>query len=370
MTDSTVHVPFGYLPQQFAEIDGIIADLRDLATTGDYTLGEAVAEFEQDFAAFQGGEHAIGVNSGTDALKLCFRAVGVGFGDEVVTAANTFVGTISAILDLGAKPVFVDVDDTMQMDPDQLQQSITERTKAVAPVHWAGDIGRIEQITEIADGFSIPVIEDACQAVGSVRDGKRAGAWGKAAAFSLHPQKFLNIWGDGGVILTNDVELADHLRLLRNHGLESRDLSIIPGINSRLDTVQAIVARRVLPGAEEILTRRRQIAARYDAAFKPISAIEVPRNQGTKGHSFVTYQIFCHDRDSLIRHCASNGIEAKIHYPIPIYRQPCLGEHAQKIGAFPETERQANRTVTLPVHQHLNDDQVDHVVQTVSDWFL
>lgn len=369
MTGNDIQVPFGYLPQQFAEIEDILSDLRDLATTGDYTLGDAVAVFEREFAAFQGGKHAIGVNSGTDALKLSFRALGVGPGDEVVTAANTFVGTVSAILDLGAKPVFVDVDPAMQLCPDQLGNVVTDRTKAITPVHWAGDIGRIEKIVEIADSLGIPILEDACQAVGTVREGKRAGAWGKAAAFSLHPQKFLNIWGDGGVILTDDDGLAEHLRLLRNHGLESRDVSVIPGVNSRLDTVQAIVARHVLPDADDILTRRRRNAARYDAAFASIGAIEVPRSGGTEGHSFVTYQILCEDRDALIRHCESHGIEAKIHYPVPIYRQPCLGSDGKPAGAFPETDRQAIRTVTLPVHQHLDDMQVDHVIDTVTGWF-
>ena len=368
MSGKPINVPFGYLPDQFSEIDSVMAEIRLLTQSGDYTLGAAVTEFEQQFAAFQQGRYAIGVNSGTDALKLSFRALGIGHGDEVVTAANTFIGTVSAILDIGAVPVFVDVDASMQMEPDQLETVMTSNTRAVVPVHWAGDIGRIEDIVAIADRHAVPIVEDACQAVGSSREGKRAGHWSQAAAFSLHPQKFLNIWGDGGVIVTDDEALADQLRLLRNHGLQTRDLVVVAGVNSRLDTLQALVARHVLVSADSILARRRRIASRYDEAFAAIDEIEIPRSKETEGHSFVTYQIFCEQRNELLACCEAAGIEAKIHYPVPVYRQPCLGGRQQK-GAFPETDRQADRTLTLPVHQHLSDEQVDHVIDVVTRFF-
>ena len=361
-----MRVPFAYLDEQFRDAGPIFAALRELVRSGDFTLGAAVADFEAAFAKRAGAAHAIGVNSGTDALKLSLRALGVGPGDEVVTAANTFIATVGAIVDVGARPVFVDVNDRLCLDPNLLNAAITKKTRAIIPVHLTGDIADMDAIMEIADRHALPVVEDACQAICSTRNGRAAGTWGRTGAYSLHPLKFLNIWGDGGVITTDDDEMAEHLRLLRNHGLADRDTVVMMGINSRLDTLQAIVASHVLAGADEIIRRRQANAARYDAAFTNLPGLMVPPREAGLSHTFVTYQIFADKRDQLLAHCAAMGIDAKVHYPVPVYRQTGLKSFGYRTGDFPVTDRQAATTLSLPVHQYLDADQVQYVCDTVS----
>lgn len=362
-------VPFGYLREQFADAERIFAELRALVTSGDFTLGKAVAEFEAAFAARLKARHAIGVNSGTDALKLSLRALGIGPGDEVITAANTFIATAGAIADVGARTVFVDVDDSFCIDPGQIERAITVKTKAIIPVHLTGNVADIPRIAEIAARCGIPIIEDACQAFCSTLDGQCAGTWGVTGTFSLHPQKFLNIWGDGGVIVTNDDAVARQLRLLRNHGLQDRDTVVLFGVNSRLDTLQAIVARHVLDTADSIIRRRNEHAAIYDAGFASIPGAKVPPRKSRVLHTFVTYQLFAKDRDRLLAHCVAKGIECKVHYPVPLYRQPGLAHLGYRPGAFPVADRQAAEAITFPVHQYLTRDQLDYAIEAVRDFY-
>lgn len=369
MSETKTTVPFGYLREQFADAERIFAELRALVVTGDYTLGRAVAEFEAAFAARLGVRHAIGVNSGTDALKLSLRALGIGPGDEVITAANTFIATAGAIADVGAATVFVDVDDSFCIDPAQVERAIAAKTKAIIPVHLTGNVADIARISEIAGRRGIPIVEDACQAFCSTLDGRYAGSWGATGTFSLHPQKFINIWGDGGVIVTGDDALSHRLRLLRNHGLQDRDTVVLLGVNSRLDTLQAIVARHVLETSDEIIRRRNENAAVYDAGFAPIAGVRVPPRNPRVRHTFVTYQLFAKDRNRLLAHCIANGIECKVHYPVPLYRQPGLAHLGYRPGAFPVTDRQAAEAITFPVHQHLARDQLDHAIETVRRFY-
>ncbi len=365
-----VRVPFNYLPQQFADPAPIMAAIAEVVASGDFTLGAVVTEFEAAFAAKTGAAHAIGVNSGTDGIKLSLRAVGVGPGDEVITAANTFVATVGAIAELGAKPVFVDVDDSLCLDLDALPAAIGPATKAIVPVHLSGTMADMAALNALAARHGVPVVEDACQAFMTLQDGRMAGTWGAAGIYSMHPLKFLNIWGDGGVIVTDDDALAAQLRLLRNHGLADRDTVVLMGTNSRLDSLQAAVALQMLPQADDIVGRRNAIAARYDAAFAGLPGLRIPRRHPDVRHSFVTYQLFCDRRDALAAHCGAQGIEYKIHYPVPIYRQPALAEVLPAGARFPETDRQAAQTLTLPVHQYLDDDQVAHVIATIRDFAL
>ncbi len=238
---TTEAVRYSYLGQQFAEPGDILERIRAIVGEGSFTLGPAVAQFEQKFAELIGVRHAIGVGSGTDSLKLSLKAVGVGHGDEVITAANTFVATVGAINEVGAIPVFVDCDDSFCLDVSRVEARITPRTKAIMPVHFTGEVANMPALMAIAERHGIPVVEDACQSILGESHGKRAGTWGKAAGFSLHPLKNLNVWGDAGVVVTNDDEVNKKLRLLRNHGLTSRDDVEILGYNSRLDSVQAAV---------------------------------------------------------------------------------------------------------------------------------
>jgi dTDP-3-amino-2,3,6-trideoxy-4-keto-D-glucose/dTDP-3-amino-3,4,6-trideoxy-alpha-D-glucose/dTDP-2,6-dideoxy-D-kanosamine transaminase len=364
-----IRVPYSYLPAQFADAEQILDRIRSVVATGDFTLGRAVSEFEVRFAALVDVRHAIGVNSGTDALRLSLKAIDVGPGDEVVTCANTFIATISAIADVGARPVFVDCDERFLMDLDLLEQALTPRTKAIMPVHLTGDVVDMVRLNVIARKRGIPVIEDACQAFGSRLDGRPAGSWGHAGTFSLHPLKFINIWGDGGVITTNDDAMAARLQLLRNHGLRNRDEVVMTGCNSRLDTIQAVVAAHVLEQTDDILRRRNDNAALYDHELSGIRQIRIPPRSSRVAHSFVTYQVLAENRDALLEHCLQRGIECKVHYPIPLYCQEGLKPYGYRRGDFPVTDRHADATLTLPVHQHLSGDQLIMTVETIREFY-
>lgn len=368
-TAPAVQVPFAYLSEQFADPDAILADIRALVSTGDFTLGKVVGEFERAFADFVGAKHAIGVNSGTDALKLSLMAAGVGPGDEVITAANTFIATVGAINEVGARPVFVDVDDSFCLNVDQVAQAITPRTRAIIPVHLTGNVADMDRLVPIAQRHGIPIVEDACQAIGSRRGGKGAGTWGLAGTYSLHPLKFLNIWGDGGVIVTSDDAAERKLRLLRNHGLVDRDTIVLLGCNSRLDSLQAVVAKRLLLDAGSIIEKRNLNARAYDQGLAGLAQVQPPARDAAVTHTFVTYQILADDRDGLLAHCKARGVDAKIHYPVPVYRQEGLRHFGYKPGDFPVTDKQAARTLTLPVHQYLTSVQVEHVVSTIREFY-
>ena len=216
-------VRYSYLKQQFSNAEDLWDELKKFVPTGDFTLGKPLYEFEDNFAKMIGVNHAIGVNSGTDAIKIPLKALGIKPGDEIITAANTFVATVGAIREIGAIPIFVDCDDTFCMDTNLIEQKITKKTKALVPVHFTGYMTNMENIMHIAKKYNLIVIEDACQSILGEYKGKKAGCWGDAASFSLHPLKNLNVWSDGGIITTNSKDLNDKVRLLRNHGLIDRD---------------------------------------------------------------------------------------------------------------------------------------------------
>ena len=242
LTGTPRRVRYSYLGQQFAQPGEILDAIRAIVGEGSFTLGHTVGEFETKFAGLIGTKYAVGVGSGTDAIKVSLKAAGIGFGDEVITAANTFVATVGAINEVGAKPVFVDCDDSFCMDVKLVEAAITPRTKAIVPVHFTGEeTVDMSALMAIAEKHGLLVIEDACQSILGESDGKRAGTWGISGAFSLHPLKNLNVWGDAGVITTNDTATFERLRLLRNHGLSNRDEVEMLGYNSRLDSVQAAV---------------------------------------------------------------------------------------------------------------------------------
>jgi aminotransferase EvaB len=364
-----LRVPFSYLPEQFADPEPIFARLREVIATGDFTLGKAVGEFEARFANVVGVRFAFGVGSGTEGLRLALKALGIGPGDEVITAANTFIATVGAIADTGAVTKFVDCKDDFCMNVSLLEAAITPRTKAIIPVHMTGAMVDMPRLLAIAAARGIPVIEDACQAVKSSLDERPAGSWGVIGAFSLHPLKFINIWGDGGVMTTSDADIAKRISLLRNHGLQSRDVIVSLGVNSRLDTVQAVVALHVLDQADWIANQRRTNAAFYDQALAHIDQVRIPPRDPRVLHSYVTYQVLVERRDELLAHCAARAIECKIHYPIPLYCQQGLRHLGYKRGDFPVTDRHADTTITLPVHQYLSRDQLSFVVDSIAEFY-
>jgi dTDP-3-amino-2,3,6-trideoxy-4-keto-D-glucose/dTDP-3-amino-3,4,6-trideoxy-alpha-D-glucose/dTDP-2,6-dideoxy-D-kanosamine transaminase len=363
------HVRFSPLGQQFAEPEEIFTELRELVRSGDFTLGKPVGEFEEMFAAAVGTKHAIGVGSGTDALKIPLKALGLGPGDEVLTAANTFYASIGAIVEVGATPRFVDCDDTFCIDVDQLEAAITPRTKALMPIHLTGDVADMPRIMEIAERHGLPVVEDGCQSLLGERDGTKVGGWGAATAFSMHPLKIINVWGDAGVIVTNDDEMDRKVRLLRNHGLRNRDEMEIFGYNSRLDSVQAVVGKWIVRQVEDIVTKRAQAAAHYDQGLADIPGIRVPARQAATKHVYLLYMVFAEDRDGLLKYCIDRGIEAKIHYPIPLYQQDALASFGYKAGDFPVTDRHSRDCISFPVDQHLSRPEQDYVIDTVKAFY-
>ena len=362
-------VRYSYLEQQFQDAEDLWLDLKKFVATGDFTLGKPLNEFEQRFAELIGSRYAVGVNSGTDAIKLSLKVLGVGYGDEVITAANTFVATVGAIAEVGAIPVFVDCDNTFCMDPGQIEEAISEKTKAILPVHYTGYMADLRRILPIADRHGIPLIEDACQAILGAIDGKTAGTWGRTGAFSLHPLKNLNVWADGGVIVTDDSQIYARLKLIRNHGLLDRDTVAILGCNSRLDTIQAVVGNWLLPTTHEITKKRIVNATYYDNAFRGISEIKIPTRPSDYKIVYHLYMVLAERRDELLRHCIANGIEAKIHYPVPIYLQPALLHLGHKQGDYPVADEQAKSTITFPCDQHLTRQEIEYVIQTVTNFY-
>lgn len=364
-----MHVRYSYLKQQFENCDDLWDELKRFVITGDFTLGKPLKVFEEKFASLIGSKHAIGVNSGTDAIKLSLKALGVGHGDEVITAANTFVATVGAIAELGADPVFVDCDDTFCMDVSQLERAITPKTKAILPVHFTGYMADMRKLLPIAKKHNLPVVEDACQAILGAIDAKNAGTWGATGAFSLHPLKNLNVWSDGGVIVTDDDALENKLRLLRNHGLVDRDTVQIMGCNSRLDTIQAVVGNWLIPQTQEIAQQRIKNAKYYDAGLGKVPQIRIPPRPSDYRIVYHLYMVFAKDRDALLKHCIESGIEAKVHYPIPIYRQQALSNLNLKEGDFPVTDDHTKNIISFPCDQHLSIEEMDFVIDTVARFY-
>lgn len=362
-------VRYSYLPEQFAEPDRILEAIRAVVTAGDFTLGQAVAEFEARFAALIGVRHAIGVNSGTDALKLPLKALGLGPGDEVITAANTFIATVGAIAEVGARPVFVDCDDSFCLDVNQIEAALSPRTRAILPVHFTGEAAAMPAVMAIAARHGLPVVEDACQGILAEIDGQRAGTWGIAGGFSLHPLKNFNVWGDSGVIVTNDDAMAEHLRLLRNHGLSGRDEVVLLGCNSRLDTIQAAVGNCLIGETATVTARRIANGAYYDQGFAEIPQVRVPPRRPNVRRVFHLYVVFAAERDGLYQYCRDQGIACKIHYPVPVYRQPGLAQFGYRTGDFPVADRHASSIISFPVDQYITQDQQDAVLATVRAFY-
>jgi dTDP-4-amino-4,6-dideoxygalactose transaminase len=298
------------------------------------------------------------------------KLMGIGPGDEVITCATTFIATLGAIASLGATPVLVDCDDGFVIDVDQVEDAITDRTKAILPVHYTGNVADMPAINKIAERHGLLVFEDACQALGAAYDSEPVGSWGLATGFSLHPLKAINVWGDGGVILTKNARFAEELRLYRNHGLINRDEAKFFGMNSRLDTLQAVVASRLMRDAKGITENRIRIGKIFDEAFNNLpGCVSVPHRKQEAKHVFHLYILRAERRDALLAHLIERGIEAKIHYPIPVHLQKPSKELGYKKGSFPKTEADANCIISLPLHQYLEDEEIEYVIDEVQKFY-
>lgn len=366
-----MQVKYSYLKDQFKDSEEIFKGLRDQLTRCEFTFGPELTEFENKFAKLIGTRYAIGVASGTDALFLSMKALGIGHGDEVITTPSTFIATVGAIAATGARPVFVDSNSEFNINPDLIEKAVTPRTKAILAVHYAGCPSDMPRITEIAKRHNLHVVEDACQSILSAINGKTCGTFGISAGFSLHPLKNLNVWGDGGIVVTNSKEIFDKIILLRNHGLKGRDEVEIFGYNSRLDTIQAIVGNHLIKQVDWITNKRIENAKRYDDALIKFSDyIKLPPRRKGIRHVYHLYIFSAQDRDKLLDYLIKNGIEAKVHYPIPLHLQNAAKNLGYKKGDFPVCESQCKSIITLPVHQHLKDEEILYVIEKIKEFYL
>tara|TARA_B100000989_G_C19532686_1_gene471024 strand:+ start:4246 stop:5349 length:1104 start_codon:yes stop_codon:yes gene_type:complete len=363
-------VRYSYLKQQFGNCPDLWTKLKKFVITGDFTLGKELYKFEDKFSNLIGSKYAIGVNSGTDAIKLSLRAIGVKSGDEVITAANTFVATVGAITEIGAIPKFVDCDDTFCMDVNLVERYISKKTKAIVPVHFTGYMTNMPKLTKIAKKYKIPIIEDACQSILGSINSKNAGTWGLTGAFSLHPLKNINVWSDGGIITTNSLSLYNKLKLLRNHGLIDRDTVKINGYNSRLDTFQAVIGNWLLPKAKNIANSRIKNANYFDNKLSKIKSIRIPPRPKNMKIVYHLYIVFAEKRDLLYKYCLKKGIEAKIHYPKPMYLQESIKYLGYKKNDFPITDSHCKKIISFPCDQHLSKKQIDYIINTVKQFYL
>lgn len=362
-------VRYSYLKQQFSNSHELWSELKKFVATGDFTLGKPLEIFEKKFAKLIGTKYAVGVNSGTDAIKLPLKAIGIKPGDEIITAANTFVATVGAIVELGAKPVFVDCDDTFCMNVALIEKKITKKTKAIVPVHFTGYMTNMPLLMSLSRKYKIPIVEDACQSILANINNKNAGTWGMAGSFSLHPLKNINVWSDGGIVTTNNFSLYKKLLLLRNHGLVDRDTVKIPGYNSRLDTLQAVVGNWLLPKAKKISDQRIKNAKFFDKELSKIKQITIPPRPKNFRLVYHLYIVFTEKRDELYKYCLKKGIEAKIHYPVPIYRQEAFKYLNYRKGDFKVSDMHAKKIISFPCDQHLSQKQLRYIVKTVQNFF-
>ena len=335
---------------------------------GWFILGEEGQQFEREFAAYLGARHALGVASGTDAIHLALVAAGVQAGDEVITVANTCVPTVTGISSSGALPVLVDVDPaSFNLNPSLVERAITPRTRAIVPVHLYGQAADLDPIIEIARRHNIRVVEDTAQGVGAMYRNRKLGAIGDAGCFSFYPSKNLGAFGDGGAVVTDDDDIAERLRRLRNYGEVRRYYHATRGVNSRLDEMQAAILRAKLPLLDGWNRRRREIAAIYDREIRN-ELIRKPVELDYGVHNYHLYVVRCRRRDELQKHLADCGVGTLIHYPVPIHLQEAYQDLGQREGSFPVAEECSREILTLPIFPELTDDEATHVAESVNSF--
>ena len=364
------HISYVDLISQHSSIkELILTAVEEVLDHGQFVNGEEATAFEKAFSQLCEVQFAVGVNSGTDGLILALHALGVGFGDEVITSPNSFVASSSCISWVGARPVFVDVKEDYNIDSTQIEDKITARTKAILPVHLTGRPAEMQMILEIAERHNLYVIEDCSQAVSAEYYSKCVGSFGTIGVFSLHPLKTLNACGDSGIITTDDVDIYQELLLLRNHGLRSRGDCVTWGLNSRLDSVQAAILLIKMDYLDLWTNKRISNAKYYQKELSEVDAIKLPKDKPYEKAVYHTFVIEMDNRDALRSYLLEHGIETSVHYPVPIHLQAAAKDLGYKRGDFPVTEKQSERILSLPVHQNLQDDDLDHVVKTIKAFY-
>ncbi|WP_337969871.1 DegT/DnrJ/EryC1/StrS family aminotransferase [Virgibacillus salexigens] len=365
---SLTPIPMVDLKEELALVrNPILASLTEVLDSGEYILGTKAAQLEEDVARYIGVPYAVGVGNGTDALQLSLMAFDIGPGDEVITTPFTFFATGEAIAQVGATPVFVDIDEaTYNLDPSRIEEVITDRTKAIIVVHLYGQMAEMKSIMEVAKKYQIKVIEDACQAIGSEYNGVRAGAIGDIGCFSFFPSKNLGAYGDAGLITTNQQSLYEKLMQLRNHGSEQKYYHTLLGMNSRLDEFQAAILLAKLPYLDIFLHQRKEVARRYTESFhQQLRPPSVPQN---RGHTFHQYCIELDNRDELALELNKHKVASAIYYPIPLHLQVAFQYLNYKEGDFPIAEKTAKRILALPIYPMLSIQKQAYVISIVKEF--
>ena len=364
-----MNVPFIDFSKQYETIkDQIDIGLKNVFKKGNFILGEEEKIFETQFANYCDTKHAVGVNSGTDALYLAMSALDIGVGDEVIIPTFTFIATALCISYTGAKPVFVDIEDeTYNIDPQKLEEVITDRTKAIIPVHLYGQPANMDEIVSIARKHNIAVVEDACQAHGATYQGKKTGSLGDIGCFSFYPTKSLGAFGDGGIIVTKSDEISEKVQMLRDYGRTGRYEHKVKGYNSRLDTVQAVILSAKLEHLNEWNKMRNSHAAYYCELLNDVPGVTVPVIKENRTHVFQTFAVRVSDRDAILEGMKAKGIGVLIHYPIPVHLQEAYSDLGGKKGDFPVSEQVADEILSLPMFPHMNRDQIEYVCASLKE---
>ena len=345
------------------EINSAIQGVLD---RGDFILGQDVHKLEEEFAAYCGAKYAIGVDNGLSALKLSLFAMGVGQGDEVIVPAHTFTATAAAVTFTGATPIFVDIDsETLNIDPDAIEEAITPNTKAILPVHLYGLPVNMDAILEIAEKHNLKVVEDACQAHGAKYKDQRTGSLGHAAGFSFYPTKNLGGCGDGGIVTTNDAQVAETIRALRNCGQTAKNVHELEPFNHRLDSIQAAILRVKLRYLDEWIDSRRSLASHYNKLLNN-AGILLPIEPPDYQHVYHLYVIRSQNRDALQVQLNENGIGTAVHYPNPVHLQPFFSNGRNRHGEFPIAEKACNEILSLPMFPELTEEQVKLVASEIN----
>ena len=370
ISDKKMSIRHNYLSEQFKDSKKIFKSINKTVKFNDFTLGRYVDLFEKEFCKHQKVKYAVGVGSGTDAIFLSLKALGIKDGDEVITPTYSFYATAGAIVAAGAKPVFVDVKDDLNIDENKIEKKITKKTKAIVPVHWSGRICNMKKITKIAKKYNLHVVEDACHAILAHDDKKKyAGNFGITGCFSMHPLKNLNVWGDGGIIATNNKKIYEKLRLMRNHGLISRDNCKMYGYNSRLDTIQAAVALEMIKKINFITNSRIKNANYLNKKLKSIKQIKLIKEQNKYKSVYHLYQFYCEKRNQLNDFLRSNKIDSKIHYPKPLHLHEAAKKFKYHKGQFKNAEKLSKKVISIPVHEFVSKKQLDLIINKIQKFY-
>lgn len=342
------------------------AALRAL-NSGWYILGKEMSEFEAAFAEWAGVKHCIALNSGTDALILAFRALGIGPGDEVIVPANTYIASVIGVTENGGTPVFVDADEYMEIDADQIEKAVTDKTKAILPVHLYGQSSRMGKIKEIAEKYDLTLVEDCAQCHGSTFNGKLTGTFGKIGCFSFYPTKPLGALGDAGAIITDDDKIADHVRLLRNYGSRIKYHNEINGVNSRMDEVQAAVLKVGLKYMADGTKERKHQADLYKKGLKNPKVV-IPPVYAEADHVYHLFPILVEDRNAFQNYLKAHGVNTQVHYPIPPYVAECYKDWHYQWCDFPNAEKFAQQEVSLPIYAGLPEEELQYVIDVINEY--